>query len=1504
MKFKSINIVILGFFLLLSALQSMPLSIQSKIGGQVKFTNLSIDDGLSQVTVYCILQDHRGFMWFGTRDGLNKFDGYEFKTYQHQPYDSTSITHNKINALFEDHKGVMWIGTDDGINIYNRDQDCFQKFIHDSVKLDVLCNKIINVIYEDRTGNLWIGSEDGLCKLNKSRTKIVKYKKNNLDDSSLSNNHISAIFEDRQGILWIGTNTGLNYLIPESNKFVRIFHERGKINTLSSNHINAIYEDISGHLWIATDDGLSKYNHKQNHFRTYKHNRYNKNTIADNRINSILQDKNGLLWIGTEFGLSIFNQSKGKFTNFHSQLGNQFSLSDNSIYSLYEDRSGIIWIGTSAGGICKYNPQLERFAHYLVNQIQTNHNSDNSIYNFEQSKNGIIWIGTNQGLYSFNRINGKYRRFASNPNDKNSLSDNRIRDLFFDEQGYLWIGTYDGLNRFDTRTNSFRTYKHKPNNKNSLSNNFIISITEYPKGVLWIGTNGGGVNRFDIRKGKFTRYTADSTTENPLSNNRIFNIYADKKGFLWLGTYGGGLNRLNTKTGEVKVYMYDNENPNSINGNFIYSIHEDTDGLLWLGMYGTGLNRFDPVNETFTYVDKSTGLKNNLIYGILEDNKKCLWMSTNRGIIKFDPNAEEGERKFRQFDVNDGLQSSEFNFGAYYKNLKGEMFFGGVNGFNIFHPDTIADYNYKVPIVITNLELEHQRAEIGEGRRLSKAISELQQIELEAGINAITFEFSALDYSNPYKNKYAYQLVGVDEDWIYVPASKRFAQYTNLSGGNYLLKVKGSNSDGIWNEDGVSLKVIVHPKLWETLWFKILSGLLLLGFGVLFYKIRTNNIRRRNAQLQEINFTLGKEIEERLKVEEALQDSEEKYRTITDNLHAGIYRNTTKSRGKFIEVNPTFIKMFGFDSKEEALNASAADLYDDPKDRDRFRRKMRRNGFVDNEEYLLKRKNEEPFWASITAVSVFDDKVETEYVDGMVEDISERKSVEKALIESEEKYRILVERATDGILILKDGNIEYANPRMSMLSGYETNELLGSSLVSYVDEDDVQKLNAYYNLKIYNKDAASTYEMQLIHKKRHKIVTEVNASQISYEGKPADLIFIRDISMRRQFEIQLRQTHKMEAIGHLAGGVAHDFNNILTVINGHAELAQLLMTKRHRAYKHVDDVIRSAGKASDLIRQLLAFSRQQIIEPKIIDVNKVITSLDKMLHRIIGEDLQIISKLMDNLPSIKADPGQIEQVLMNLIINARDAILDNPNQKADKQIVIETNKTKISESFARDNLDTKPGDYVLISIQDNGKGMNRSTIDRIFDPFFTTKEHGKGTGLGLATVFGIVKQNEGHIEVNSKPGKGTIIKVYWPYSELEAISEDDGPMSKLRLGGNETILIVEDEENVRGFTREALESSGYKVLEATDGVDALSILKKNSKKIDLVISDVVMPKMGGQELAQEVRKLYPKLKIIMMSGYTDSQIIRDGTEAQSVNFIYKPFSIKSISKKVRDILEK
>ena len=1499
-----------GYFFILAALYflipSMQLRAESEpfhinAGQQLPFEFLSIENGLSQVTVLSITQDHRGFMWFGTRDGLNKYDGYNFTVYRHDAFDSTSLSNNRINVIAEDHQGILWIGTDGGLNIYDRDQDWFKSpEIRDESGND-LNRAAVHSLLEDDLGNLWIGSAIGLVKTDRSREKSTKIYLVRAEKDTLPSFNVQTLFKDRNGILWIGTAyNGLFSLDPKTGS-IKNYLDEGGINGSNSKEIHAIFEDSFGGIWVGTSRGLNKFDRKNNTFREINPHNTNRK-VLDVRINAIYESKSHLFWIGTSNGLRIYNPTTDEIALI---LGNEVStnlLGNNELYTIFEDNSEVLWMGTFGTGIVKYDPLKARFAHYLHDPRNPNTISDNFVYALLEDEAGELWIGTNDGLNRFNRKTGRLWHYRHSQFNVNGISDNRVRAICQDSDGYIWVGTYQGLNQFDKRTGKFRVFKHIPGS-NSLSQNTVVSILEDKDGYLWIGTNGGGLNKLDRKNYHFTVYRTDPDLKMGLTNDHVFKIYEDNSGLLWLGTYGGGLNSFNPETEEWKHYIFDLHKPNSISSNYVYSILQDKTGFLWIGTYGSGLNRLDPETGVFKHFEKSDGLPNDVIYGILNDNTNHLWLSTNYGLSRIAIDSTGTPVTIKNYDKTDGLQSNEFNFGSYYRNSKGEMFFGGVNGFNVFYPDSIKSRNFIPPIVLTGFEILHKSVEIGSDTKLKKSITETVNLELDYKDKTITFEFAALDFSNPEKNMYAYKLEGTDTEWIYRNADRRYAQYTNLSGGKYVFHVIGTNSDGVWNKKGLSLPVEIYPPYWDTYWFKGLMVLIIILMIFVSYRLRVKGIRTRSEELRKMNLALSAEIKERRSAEDALKVSEEKYRTITDNINAGIYRNMPEGNGKFIEVNPAFAGIFGFESKEEVLQSAVDNLYYDKKQRNKFMRKIRKNGFVKDEEILLKKADGSPVWCSITAVAVRDKKDNILYYDGLVEDISERKKVRQALIESEEKYRILVERARDGILIIKHGIVFYVNSKLCQLSGYAEEEILGSPFLKYVHSDERDLIRKRYESRLSGDERDANYETTLVRKDGKKIITEINAGMITYEGESADLVFLRDVTERKQLENQIRQSQKMEAIGHLAGGVAHDFNNILTVINGHGELALLRMRKNHKAHKHVSEIVKSAQRASDLIRQLLAFSRQQIIEPRIIDVNQVIESLDKMLHRVIGEDIDIISNLTPDLPPIKADPGQIEQVLMNLIINARDAINDNTGSKNSKQISIETRKVLIDKDFINDQFEARLGPHILISISDTGKGIDKETLKYIFDPFFTTKEKGKGTGLGLATVFGIVKQNEGSIFVDTKPGKGTKFDVYWPYVSDELMPEEQAQSDSLESSGHELVLIVEDDIEVRNFTKQALESKGYGVIEATNGLEALDILETQDHKIDLIISDVVMPEMGGQELAEKIKQDYPDLRLILVSGYTDSQIIRDGTRERSVNFIYKPYSIETLVKRVRDVLD-
>ncbi len=517
----------------------------------------------------------------------------------------------------------------------------------------------------------------------------------------------------------------------------------------------------------------------------------------------------------------------------------------------------------------------------------------------------------------------------------------------------------------------------------------------------------------------------------------------------------------------------------------------------------------------------------------------------------------------------------------------------------------------------------------------------------------------------------------------------------------------------------------------------------------------------------------------------------------------------------------------------------------------------------------------------------------------------ERKNTEELLQQSEKQYQTLFEKSGDVIFIsTPEGKFIDINPAGLELFGYASKEeILKINIAEdlYENPDDRQRYRDImdregqikdFEIKIRTKDGKSVIALETATALRDK-----DGRIIIYQG------IIRDITKKRKLEQQVFQSQKMDSIGMLAGGIAHDFNNILTALRGFSDLAQMKMRQDSPGSSEISGISRGIERAEDLTRQLLAFSRKQIIEPRVININHVIINMDKMIRRLIGEDINLKTVLASEIDHIKADPGQVEQILVNLVINARDAINQRDIKTQDKKITIETKQVYLDLNYVLHHPEVKVGDYLLIAVSDTGAGMKEHQLSKIFEPFYTTKADGKGTGLGLSTVYGIVKQNKGDIYVYSEPDKGTTFKIYWPTTDQDIIPEYSKEPTGQLARGKETILFVEDDEDVRKFVHQTLKSLKYNILEASNGVEALNIIKRNNLKLDLLITDVIMPEMGGKELAEEVVKFMPGIKILFTSGYTDHHIVRSGRLDQGINFLQKPFSIQDISNKIRSILE-
>jgi signal transduction histidine kinase/ligand-binding sensor domain-containing protein/DNA-binding response OmpR family regulator len=820
-----------------------------------RFGNIKAEQGLSTNTVFCITQDSRGFLWIGTYDGLNRYDGYNFKIYRNISSDSTSISENKIRAICEDDNGNLWIGTwGGGLNKFDRNTETFTRFMHNPEDKSSLSHNSVFSIAIDRNGELWIGTAGGgLNKLEKGSNKFIRYNYNPDDDNSIGSDMIFSICKDSMGELWIASHKGglCKYDYTNDN-FLRFNHDPSDPESLSSDALVTIYEDRQSTLWIGTSDaGLNQFNPENQTFKKYYNNSSDPLSLSDNAVYSIYDCKDGNLWIGTySGGINLFNKDTGKFIRFINYSGVPNSIGDNFVFSIFEDRSGILWLGTWNNGLFTYDSYREKFRNYSYNPNNPNGLNSNSISAIFEDSEGVVWIGTtSEGLNRFDKKENKFRHFLHDPKNPQSISSNIINSICEDKSGNIWIGTDGGgVNRLDKKSFKFTAFRNNPGEENCLSSDRITAILIDKYNKLWVGIAGGGINKYDIANNKFIKFEPDPHDPYSISEGLVYSIYEDRSGALWIGTMGGGLNKFDRQTGRFLHYQHNANDPASLSNNTVSCILEDSEGNIWVGTQGEGINKFDKSSGRFTHYKEVDGLPNNVIYGMIEDDSGNLWISTNKGLSRFNYRLNT----FRNYDIEDGLQDNEFNQWSYFKSKHGTMFFGGNNGFNIFHPDSINESTYIVPVLITDFQLLHKPVSIGYDARLgksilSKSIIETEMMELDHNENIISFELTAIDFHSSEKIHYAYYLEGYEKDWNYADAKKRFITYTNLNPGEYTLRVKASNKDGVWNEEGTFLKIIISPPWWATTWA---YAIYIVFFLSVLYGIRRYEMNRLNWKNQ------------------------------------------------------------------------------------------------------------------------------------------------------------------------------------------------------------------------------------------------------------------------------------------------------------------------------------------------------------------------------------------------------------------------------------------------------------------------------------------------------------------------------------------------------------------------------------------------------------------------------------------------------------------------------
>jgi diguanylate cyclase (GGDEF)-like protein len=814
------------------------------------FERISLEQGLSQASVLCAFQDSRGYVWLGTEDGLNRYDGVEFKTYKYDAADPGSLPNNMVWAIVEDAKGALWVATEGGgLARWERARDRFVRIGGLSGPAPGLSRRLRALLLAP-DGALWIGSKDaGLTRLDLASLRTVHYAKDASDPGSLSHDGVHALAYDRSGRLWVGTDGGLNRLDPATGRFERYVHDAARPESLSDDRVRSIVEDRDGRLWVGTLAGLNR-REPGGGFRRYRHDPADAGSLSHDRVRAVLEDAAGRLWIGTDGGLDLLDREQSSFLHYRHDAADQASLGDDNVMSLYQDRGKLLWVGTRSAGVHKWNPATWSFGHRTRLASDAGGLREKTVTSFAEDRSGRVWIGTfGGGLHRMDRLTGAIEPYLPRP--PLSLSQ-RVMALATDQRGMLWVGTMDaGLVRLDPATGASAAFRHDPRDPRSLGAAGVMSLAVDGGGQVWVGTYGGGLNRFDPATGGFARYRHDPADPKSLSADIVTSVAEDPSGGLWLGTDGGGLNLLDRRRGEFVHFKHDPARPGSLGSDTIFSLYQDPSGRLWIGTRGAGLAVLEggPVaSARFRHFTQRDGLANDVVYGIQPDGDGQLWLSTNNGLSRFDPSTGS----FRNYDASHGLQSNEFNFGAHYRGGSGELFFGGVNGFNAFFPQRLARNDHVPPVVLT--------AFLKFNRPVATAapLWQLPGVELGHRDDVVTFEFAALDFAAPRRNRYAYRLEGFDQDWIDLGNLRRVT-YTNLPPGSYRFRVRAANNDGVWNQDGLSLPVRVESPPWRR-WWAYLGYVLMVGGGLAGF-VRAQ--QRRLEREEEYSRRLEAEVEQR-----------------------------------------------------------------------------------------------------------------------------------------------------------------------------------------------------------------------------------------------------------------------------------------------------------------------------------------------------------------------------------------------------------------------------------------------------------------------------------------------------------------------------------------------------------------------------------------------------------------------------------------------------------------
>ena len=807
----------------------------------IKFDRFEVEDGLTSIN--SIILDKQGFMWFGGTHGLYRFDGYDFKIFTHTPGDSTSMCGNNVITIYPDKHEYLWIGTmNAGICRYNPEKEIFS-----SVK--ILENSSVTSIHRDHKGILWIGtSGEGLFVFDAQNNFIKKYENKSTDSTTVSNNEIFDIYEDNIGRIWVATNSGALDLYNRNNQnFSRFYFNPGGYKAVRTGQ--KIFRDHQGYFWIGTEgDGLYRFDEKDKTFKHYYHNHEDENSISNNIITGIAEGVHGEIWITTDGGgLNLLNTRSRSFRHFKHNPYDNKSLVNNSSYSLYIDKNQTLWLGMGDGVVNISRKNI--FNIYQPSMFnEKNSLSFSVVVALCLTRNNHLWIGTGGGgLDVFDLNTRTFNNYRHDPTNPNSLSTDIILALHENSDGNIWVGTFlGGADFIDPEKKEVLHFKHSSSDSNSLINDHIFDIEEDVYGNVWLATQGGGLDKYNPQTGVFTHYQHNPESPGSLGSNRVLCLFEDRRNNLWIGTHDRGLQRFDGQNETFINYGSDKQTGEILKNNPIHDICEDSNGMLWFGSGEGGLCKMDPKTGEFSTLTIKEGLPSNSVYGVFEDQDKNIWFCTNKGISRYHPET----KKIITLNSEDGLPTNDFEAGAIVQTAKGELFFGSKKGLISFYFNEIEQNIEDVKVLLTGFRIFNETIAAGQkvGTKvpLEKVIAYTDEIELPYHLNNFSFEFAAPGSNNPAKIKYRYQLEGADNRWIETDSKRRDATFSNLSPGDYIFKIIGANSAGMWSSNETQVKITITPPYWQTIWAYLIYIVLLAAITYFIAKEYTKRIRLRN----------------------------------------------------------------------------------------------------------------------------------------------------------------------------------------------------------------------------------------------------------------------------------------------------------------------------------------------------------------------------------------------------------------------------------------------------------------------------------------------------------------------------------------------------------------------------------------------------------------------------------------------------------------------------------